>query len=76
MQTHWMSESLHTCAAQITSYPVSLAVQHQMQLLGNQTVEMQQGGERQCRKLFTAVLPFSKPVQVLHFWRQAYQALA
>jgi hypothetical protein len=41
MQTHRMPEHLHACAVQITSYPVSLAVQHQMQLLDNQTVEMQ-----------------------------------
>jgi hypothetical protein len=48
MQMHRMPERLHACTAQITSYLVSSTVQHQMQLLNNQTVEMQQGGEHQC----------------------------
>jgi hypothetical protein len=76
MQMHRMPKCLHICSAQITSYPVSLAVQHQMQLLDNQTMEMQRGGERQCCQLFTATLPFSEPVRVLHFQMQVYQALA
>jgi hypothetical protein len=33
MQMHWMPERLHACAEQITLYPVSTAVQHQMQIL-------------------------------------------
>jgi hypothetical protein len=76
MRTHQMPECLDKCAQQITSYPVTLAVQHQMQTLNNQTVEMQRGGELQCRQIVTAMLPFSKPVRVLHFLRRAYQALA
>ncbi len=76
MRTHWMPERLNECAQQITSYPVNPAVQHQMQTLDNQTIEMQRGGEHRCRQLLTAALPFSKPVCVLHFWRHAYQALA
>ncbi len=76
MQTHQMAERLHACAEQITLYPVSPAVQHQMQILDKQTVEMQRGGERQCRQVFATMLPFSKPIWVIHFQRRAYQALA
>jgi hypothetical protein len=38
---HWMPEHLNKCTQQITSYPVTLAVQHQMQTIDNQTIEMQ-----------------------------------
>jgi hypothetical protein len=76
MRTHWMPERLNKCAQQITSYTVTPAVQHQMQTLDNQTVEMQWGGKHRCHQIVTAALPFSKPVHVLHFWRCAYQALA
>jgi hypothetical protein len=76
MQTQLMAERLHACSEQITSYPVSPAVQHQLQILNKQTVEMQRGGKRQCRQVFTAALPFSEPIWVIHFQRRAYQALA
>jgi hypothetical protein len=46
-----------------------------MQILDKQTVAMQRGGKRQCRQVFAAVLPFSKPIWLLHFRRRAYQAL-
>jgi hypothetical protein len=76
MKMHRMPERLNKCAQQITSYPVTPAVQHQMQTLDNQTIQMQRGGERRCRQVVTAALPFSEPVRVLHFWRRTYQALA
>ncbi len=76
MQMHWMTEHLHACAEQITLYSVSPAVQRQMQILDKQTMEMQRGGERQCRQVFAAALPFSEPIRIIHFQRRAYQALA
>ncbi len=76
MRMHQMPERLNKCTQQITSYPVTPAVQHQMQTLDNQTIEMQWGGKRRCRQIVTTALPFSKPIRVLHFWRRAYQALA
>jgi hypothetical protein len=73
---HRMAERLHACTEQITLYPVSPAVQHQMKILDKQTVEMQRGGKCQCRQVFAATLSFSKPIWVIHFQRRAYQALA
>ncbi len=76
MQMHRMAEPLHACADQITSYPVSPVVQHQMQILDKQTMEMKRGSKRQCCQVFAAALPFSEPIWVIHFQRRAYQALA
>jgi hypothetical protein len=76
MQTHQMVERLHACTEQITLHTVSTAVQHQMQILDKQTVEMQRGGRHQCHQVFAAALPFIEPIWVIHFQRRACQALA
>jgi hypothetical protein len=55
---------------------VSPAVQHQMQILDKQTVEMRMGGKCLCRQVFATALPFIEPIWVIHFQRRAYQALA
>jgi hypothetical protein len=67
MQTHRMADQLSTCEKQITSYPAPPDVQHHMQRLNSQTLEMQWGAEHQCRQLYVPAIPFSKPTRVVHF---------
>jgi len=46
-----------------------------MQQLDTQMEEMQRGSEQQCRQLFSAAMPFSKPVRTYHYRHRAYQGL-
>ena len=56
--------------------PSPSKVQTKMQWIDSQVVEMQQGSERQCWKIFTGSIPFSKPVQTIYMRRCAFQELA
>jgi hypothetical protein len=76
MQTHRMADQLSMCEKQITSYLVPPDVKHHMQCLNSRTVETQQGAERQCCQMYIPALSFREPIWVVHFQRQAYQALA
>jgi hypothetical protein len=66
MEMHRMADCLRGCEELINLYPALLEAKHQMQCLDSQMVEMQQGGERQCRQLYTGAIPFSEQIRIVH----------
>ncbi len=75
MATHKMTHRLDECKRVIQSYPSPPDSVKEMEALEKQMVEMQLSSEKQCRPLYSANLPFSKPVRTLYFRRRAYQRL-
>jgi hypothetical protein len=75
MATHKMTHCLDECEHAIQSYPSPPDAVKKMEALDKQMVEMQLGSKKQCRPIYSANLPFNKPVRTLHFWRRTYQGL-
>jgi hypothetical protein len=76
MDIHRMVDCLRMCEEQASTYPAPTDVQEQMQWMNRQVVEMQQGSERQCRQIFTWIIPFSEPVRTIYIRKRAYQEFA
>jgi hypothetical protein len=75
MATHKMTHRIDECKHAMQSYPSPPDAVKKMKALDKQMAEMQLGRKKQCQPIYSANLPFSKPVRTLHFRRRAYQGL-
>jgi hypothetical protein len=75
MAAHKMTHRLGECKRLIQGYPGPPDNIKKMEILNKHMVDMQKHSERNCPRIFTTNIPFSKPVRTLHFCCRAFQWL-